>query len=417
MARKKMHYAWIVLVACCGMTSGMGIILMSGGQWFVAVTGDLGISTTEIALYFTICSLGMAVGAPFVGKLLPKMNVRVLLTGCYLLVVAALFAMAFYNAPWQWWLSGAVFGLAGCFVFIIPTPIILGNWFAKKTGFVVGIALSFSGIAAAIANPVAAALIANMGWRFAYMAMAVITAVIVLPCTALLIRFKPEDKGLLPYGAEEAVETESSDAPAPSAAMTSGVPAKRAYRSVSFWLLFLVLGALSMLGGFSQLLPMYMDVLGMTAIVGVISTMAMAGQFVGTLGLGAISDRFGGTVTAVLGAAVVTVGFLLLIFFGQMTAAALGGGAFYGVALSLGSVVPALICREAFGDKDFASLYSTLMIAVSGLGAVGNVIITLILDLSGSFYPAFWLGVSLCVGAIVVVVIAMKLAKRLPREA
>ena len=170
--KKKLHYAWIVLVGCCGLTSTMGIILNTGGQWFASVTGELGFSTTELGLYLTVCSLGLGLAAPFVGRLLPKANIRVLLTACALASVAALGAMAFYDAPWQWWVSGAVIGLAGGFVFLVPAPIILGNWFAKKTGFVVGIAMACTGIAAAIMNPIVATLIASLGWRTTYLVTA-----------------------------------------------------------------------------------------------------------------------------------------------------------------------------------------------------------------------------------------------------
>ena len=245
---------------------------------------------------------------------------------------------------------------------------------------------------------------------------AAIAAIIVLPCTLFLIRFKPEDKGLLPYGAEAFTAEGVQSSGAPSSA-SEGVSAKRAYHSLAFWLLFFAFVAFSMLGGFSQLLPLYMSNVGLTAIVGLIATMVMIGQFSGTLGLGAVSDRFGGLVAGMLGSGIVLGGFLLLIFFGNLAPSALGGGLFYGVALSLSSVTPALLCRDAFGNKDFASLYSTLMFAVSAVGAFGMTIITLILDTTGSFYPALWFGVALCVAAAAAVITSLKLAKRLPREA
>ena len=68
MARKKTHYAWVVLVACCALTSGLGILISSAGQWFAPVTGELGFSVTELTLYMSVCCLGFAVVSPFVGR-------------------------------------------------------------------------------------------------------------------------------------------------------------------------------------------------------------------------------------------------------------------------------------------------------------------------------------------------------------
>ena len=296
---------------------------------------------------------------------------------------------------------------------MIPTPIILGNWFAKKTGLAVSIAMSCSGIAAAIMNPIAAALIAGVGWRTSYLIAAAIAAVIVLPCTLFLIRFKPEDKGLLPYGIDEASESGAEEA---TSIMAEGVPARRAFRSPSFWLLALVLAMIAILSSFSQLLPVYMETIGMVAMVGLIASMAMIGQFVGTLGLGAVSDRFGGTATGLVGFAIAGVGFLLLIFFGQMVFGDLAGGVLYGAALALGSVAPPLLCRNAYGNRDFAKLYSSLMLVINGMAFVGMPLLSLTLDLTGSFYPALWLGFVLCVVAIPTLMASMGIAKRLPRE-
>lgn len=257
-----------------------------------------------------------------------------------------------------------------------------------------------------------------MGWRFAYVAMAVATAVFVLPCTLFLIRFKPEDKGLLPYGADEANgSTEPALNAETEAAPTEGVASKVALKSVPFWILFIACGLFSVLSGYSQALPAYAATAGLTSIVGLIATMCMIGSFIGMLGLGVVSDKFGGMVTGVLGTGVVLAGFLLLIFCGQAVPVALAGGLFYGLALSLINVVVPILCRDAFGSKDFAKLYSTLMVSVTALGAFGLVINTAIIDATGSYTPAFWLGVALCVVVIASIFISLKMAKRLPREA
>lgn len=412
MASGKVHYAWIVLVGCCSLTAGMGLLLNTGGQWFMVVTEELGVSVSQLSLYFTVQGLCMAATAPFVGKILPKANTRLLLTGCYTVCILAVAAMSQFTEVWQWYIAGGVLGVAGCFVFLIPGPIIIGNWFVKKAGFAIGIAMCFSGVAAAIWNPVVAALIASVGWRMAYLITAAVTAVVVLPCTLFLIKFKPADKGMHPYGYEEA----ACGASVAAGMDASGVAAKVAYKSIPFWMLFLACGLFAFMSCYAQALPTYMTSINMISIVGLISTACMLGNIAGKLGLGQVADKLGGTASALIGLALVAGGLLLMVFCGANTGMALAGALFYGIAMSLQAVVIPLLIRAAFGSKDFASLYSTANVAASLIGAFGLTAISLIFDLNGSYSPALWLGVGLCAVIALLVVLGVGMAKKLPRE-
>ncbi|MEH7381666.1 hypothetical protein V7138_14485 [Bacillus sp. JJ1533] len=51
--------------------------------------------------------------------------------------------MSQFTAVWQFYVTGAVLGLAVALVFVIPAPIMVGNWFQKKVGLEMGIAVSF----------------------------------------------------------------------------------------------------------------------------------------------------------------------------------------------------------------------------------------------------------------------------------
>ncbi|MDR1184403.1 MAG: MFS transporter [Coriobacteriales bacterium] len=415
MSGEKTPFAWAILAGCCALTFGMGTMLNTGGQWFVSVTQELGVGTAQLALYFTVQGLCMAAAAPFVGKFLPKLNTKVLLTVCYVLCLAAVGMMSQYHAVWQWYISGAVLGLAGAFCFIIPAPVILGNWFVKKTGFVVGIAMSFSGIGGAIANPVIAALIPAIGWRTTYIVIAVATAICVLPFTLLILRFKPADMGLKPYGYEE-TPAGATAAPATAAAM-SGVTSKRALRSAAFWILFVVGGGFAFTGGITQLLPTYATSMNLLAIVGLISTVCMVGNVIGKLGLGAISDKLGGVPTGVIGMVIIAVGFVLLLLFGTSAPLVLVGSTLLGCSLSLTAVVAPILARTAFGSKEFPAIYANLNIGLSLIGAFGTTIMGLLFDVTGSFDAVFMIYIGLCALLIVLIILALNLAKRLPREA
>ena len=78
---------------------------------------DLGILRSELSLYLTVYFIATIFAMPLVGKWISKYNINKVLSIAFLLVATAVAAMSFYTEPWQWWISGAVFGIAGSFIF------------------------------------------------------------------------------------------------------------------------------------------------------------------------------------------------------------------------------------------------------------------------------------------------------------
>ena len=187
---------------------GLGAVLDACGVFFVPVCEDLGLARSEISLYLTFYFIATIFAMPIVGKWISKYNINRVLTIAFALVVAAVAAMGFYNEPWQWWISGVVFGLAGSFIFVVPAPILIDNWFKKHRGLALGVAMSFSGIGGALLSPAFTSLIQTVGWREAYIIVAAVIAVLVLPWTLFVFKLHPEDIGMKPYGWTEELERE-----------------------------------------------------------------------------------------------------------------------------------------------------------------------------------------------------------------
>ena len=178
----RVHYAWLILIGCCFMQAGgLGAVLDAAGVFFVPVCDSLGFSRSEISLYLTFYFIATVFAMPLVGRWITRFNINRLLSVSFLLVIAAVAAMGFYTEPWQWWVSGIVFGLAGSFIFVMPAPILIGNWFHTRKGIALGVAMSFSGIGGAILSPVFTLFIQTFGWREAYLIAAVVMGVLVLP--------------------------------------------------------------------------------------------------------------------------------------------------------------------------------------------------------------------------------------------
>ena len=136
---------------------------------------------------------------------------------------------AFFIPCPAFYIAGAFQGLAGAFLMFFPAPYILGNWFKKKTGLAVGISAAVSGFVGVIGNPIGNAVIEHFGWRSGYFIFGVVSLLMMLPVSVLLLRARPEDVGLQPYGQEEV--------PDAAACPLEGVPAGEAKRTAAFWLL------------------------------------------------------------------------------------------------------------------------------------------------------------------------------------
>ena len=99
------HYAWFVMMGCGMMVAGtVGSFTILSGSFFFPVCADLGIDFSTLTVYMTVLILGVAASLPFVGNLLPKLNLPVALTVIALVEIVAAGLMATYTEVWMWYL-------------------------------------------------------------------------------------------------------------------------------------------------------------------------------------------------------------------------------------------------------------------------------------------------------------------------
>ena len=87
----------------------------------------------------------------------------------------------------------------------------LANWFAMRRGLVLGIGQMGGGLSFAF-GIFAEFTISQVGWRSAYLVIAGILVVLLLPIYLFLFHYRPEDRGLRPYGVTEISTTGSATA-------------------------------------------------------------------------------------------------------------------------------------------------------------------------------------------------------------
>ncbi|NTW29246.1 MAG: MFS transporter [Coriobacteriia bacterium] len=378
----------------------------SAGVFFVPVCTALGFTRAELSTYLTAYFIGTTLAMPFVGKYLTKLNLRLIMSICAVLVAGAIALMGTYTQVWQWQLSGLVLGLAGSCIFILPAASMICNWFSKKRGIAYGVVTSFSGIGAAVFAPLLNYYISAFGWRIAYGIAGLICIACILPWTLFVFRLRPEDMGMKPYGYEETSEDSGS-------VQRHGISFARAWKSVSFIALFVFGGVVAAYHGINPHLPGFAQSIGYSAATGALLISAISiGSIADRLLMGVLNDRWGVQKTTLLQLVVVSMGLLgfmsLIIFRIPISSAQyviLVAALFFGVHDSLMSVSIPLLIRQIFGSKDYTAIHANIRVGVGLFGAGAPVAVGYLYDTTGGFVGAFagLIAVSI-LGALLIVI-------------
>lgn len=387
------HYAYAIVAACIAITClPCALVLSCAGIFFTPVSQYFGVATAEFTLYFSVLNVAQMVTLPVAGKLLSRLDARVVLSAAVALCAAGLVGMSLCQAMWQFYVCGAVLGVGVCPLIYLSVPTLINAWCVRRVGFFVGLCMAFTGIGGVIFNPVGTALIISgaEGWRTAYLVFAAIVAVGTLPFTLFVVRSRPEDKGLLPYGALEGGERGAD------AVEDTGVPADRALRMPAFFALAAFCGVITLnqtiyqfLAGYAQSFADTMPAIA--AASGVVASAAMGGQAVGKVLLGAVNDR---SVRAgvILGICAGAAGVTLMWLFPGTLALLLAGAFLFGVVYAMTTVQTPLLVRTVFGSADYTNIYSRVSMVGSLMSAVAAVLWGLVVDSAGGYPLMFVLG-------------------------
>ena len=152
----------------------------------------------QLSLHTTIRGLVTTLFLPLAGWLFSKVNPRVLLTAAGAMLCGSTLSMAFFHHVYQWYLASAFAGVAGAFLFLTATPILLTRWFPRKSGMAIGIAMAFTGLGGAVMSPLGTWWTEQWGWRSAYLLFGTVGAATILPCTLLVLGMPSPDPAVAP---------------------------------------------------------------------------------------------------------------------------------------------------------------------------------------------------------------------------
>ena len=292
-AQRRVHYGWFVVGATFLTMLVMAGAVGAPGVLILPLREEFGWRTSEISAALSVRLVLFGLMAPFAAALMNRYGVRRLVLSALAIVTVSLLSSLAMTRLWQLILLwGVAIGFGTGLTAMVLGATVATRWFAQRRGLVVGLLTASSATGQLVFLPMMAAMTESFGWRVAVL---VICGLLVLAAlvVALLMRDRPSDLGLAPYG-----ETEVQPAPAPPTGSIAGAALEAlsvAAKTPVFWVLFstFFICGLSTNGLIqTHFVPLCAD-FGLPA-VGAASVLAMMGvfDFIGTVASGWLSDRY-----------------------------------------------------------------------------------------------------------------------------
>ena len=212
----KFHYAWVICL--CGLwmflcNQGLCSNILSIYLPFIEAGG---ISDSMGSAILTVrCVFSFAVTF-LVERYYRRFSLR---TGAVLAtllggVAYLVYAMGGSSAP-VYFVAAALGGIAYGFGSIYPVSLLLTNWFHTNRGLAIGISSAGSGVANMAFSPLVSALVLRYSLRTTFLLQAAFMSASAL-ILFLLLRDKPAQKGLAPYGADAENDSKAREKEGPS---------------------------------------------------------------------------------------------------------------------------------------------------------------------------------------------------------
>ncbi len=401
------YYGWVVFavanIPSFGARPVASVAVLS--VFVIPMTDEFGWSR---GLFSGAVSLGAVCGlvmSPFAGRLIDRYGSGVILAGCSAVVGVCSLGLAAVPFPY---LSGAwsfyAIYVPGRAVFSSPlelgTTTAISNWFIRRRPMAMAWFGAAQGVGLGLLPLAAAALIGDLGWRSAWLALGVFTvATGILPPLLLMAR-RPEDMGLAPdpAGASDAMT------PRRNGPMVSGTnPTTRgggwrdadytvgeALRTPAFWILafFSMVGFMVQSGVSLHQTAHYIDAGVAPHLAALVATSFALGQIPGGVMWSAVGRRLPVRVMMAVSALWVAGG-----AFGIGFSDTLGWGIFAGFVFGAGvgglHTLLRLAWADYYGRVHLGAIRGLTLPAQIGGQAMGPLISGFMFDASGGYRAPF----------------------------
>lgn len=345
------------------------------------IMDDMGWSLTEISTFSSWKFLSGALTSLALWFLLDRVKLKLIVAFGTCMSGISLIGMLVVDTLWVYYIFGFVLGITSV-IAAISCRVLLGRWYSRTLGSVVGIAFTGGSIGGIITPILGEALITAVGWQATAAIFGATIVIIVLPLFWILASEHPEEFG----GSTGLVDA----SPSLKQDDTSGLEFDTLVRTRTFWLLMF---AHFLVGCVNHTLmehtPLYIERdLGFSAFIAAGSiSVAMLASIAGKVGFGWLYDRLSMRGVAIcwwllamgVAAALMISGPLTITLFVVLRGTAHGGVI----------VASPCIALHNFGARSIAKVVSLFSVSSMLGAALGTSTAGYLHDLTGSYVAPF----------------------------
>lgn len=371
------HYRWyIVALTLVNQALALGVLVYSFALFVVPWLDEFEVSRSKVMLAILSFQIVTGLLSPVLGRYMDQFAMRLLVLSGALTMSLGLFLLSLATEFWQ---------IVALHVTLLPVGMILtgtlasqtmvSKWFTEKRGLAIGVSSMGTSLGGLSVPLVTAWLIVEQGWQGAYLVLAMLSLILLVPLNYLVLRHDPP---ILRLQASE----------------TSGVEMKtwttrQILESWAFWIPVLALIPINAAFGGTQFnLGAYMSDLGYgQAVAAQLIAITSGAMIVGKLFFGSLGDRVDHRKLYWLMAGLLLVS--MYFYEGSpgrpalFLAASLQGFATGGVMPMMG-----IMYSSRFGTLSFGRVLGLVNLFLM-IGSFGSILSGWIFDLTQSYDAAF----------------------------
>jgi len=396
---KKLHPAWLILVGCCLINASALGLTNSNGLYFPEICAELGVSISTLSIHTIVYGFASALALLFVDKAYAKLNAKALIMISLAVYHLSYIVMYFFNSVLEFCIASVFTGIAAAFLLYIPVPMLINNWFVKKKKTALSICFVASGFSGILTSMLLGWSIPAFGWRMSYIIRSLFGIILAIP-VIFIVKKKPADLGLEPYGADEE-QSENGKA-------FGGAAEHHSLKEKRIKLIFCVFLAISLnlSCGITGHLPNYANALGMGVMMGsILTSLAMVGNISSKAVFGPLTEKFGVTAVTVGILAVTMIGWLLTGLGLSQTSVICVTAVTTGVTACANTLVIPNIADTFVNGDEYVHVLARCSTGTMIASAFCTMIASALFDMFGSYTPVFLCYAGLEVVNIVVMIL------------
>ena len=409
----RLFYGWVVLGICFVLATIVLGAYYCFGVFLKPLQDEFLASRAVVSSVFSVSSLILSLSAVLGGWASDRFGPRIVFAISGPIACAGLILSSRVTDLWQLYISYGLIVSLGSSAAFPTTMATISRWFVKRRGLALGILTAGLACGMMIMPPIVQTLITNYGWRTTMFILS-FSSLDTYGVAILLVRRSPQEMGLLPYGLTPGKDRNEDTGKAGATNDTdtsqhNDSTLKEAVRTRDLWLLWALFAtlALSMMMVNTQIVRYALDTgvspVRAALIVSIIGAGGMVGKIVG----GGATERIGTRRILIICAATLAVAMFWLtrsINMWMFVAFAVPFGMAYGGWIPSLSVLIA----DIFGTTHYGKIFAVADTGWGAGGFVGPILAGYMFDTTGSYRIAFWIGASLSLLSIALVLLLRK---------